>query len=370
MSVAVEQVAGGRALREFVRLPLDLYAGDPLYVPHLVSERRRFFSPRNPLFEFTEAAYFLARRNRRAVGRVTAHISSRQNERTEEPTGCFGFYEAVDDRAVARALMGRAEAWLGDRGCRVVLGPLNFSTNEECGFLAEGFDRPPAIMMPYTRHYYLEHMADLGYRKARDLLSYRLESDGTIPEHLARFSRRAEERLGVTVRCIDMRRFQEDVRAAFAVYNRAWEDNWGFVPMTDDQFRYMAEELKAVVVPELALVAELDGEPVGFSLALPDLNPVFRRMKGRLLPFGILHFLLGRRHVHAVRVLTTGVVCEHRRKGVEALLIHRTFANGFRLGYFAGEFGWILEDNVLMMRTLERIGARVDKIHRIFEKRL
>jgi GNAT superfamily N-acetyltransferase len=370
MSVSVEQVAGGPGMREFIRFPMHLYAGDPLYVPHLISERRRFFSPKNPLFRFTEATYFLARQDGRLAGRVTAHISSRQNERTDEPTGCFGFYESIDDPAVARGLTQQVEEWLAERGCRVVLGPLNFSTNEECGFLAEGFDRPPAIMMPFTKPYYLDQMAGLGYVKARDLLSYRLESDGVIPEHLVRFSRRAEERFGVTVRKIDMRRFEEDVRVAFDVYNRAWADNWGFVPMTDEQFRYMAEELKAVVVPDLALIAELEGQPIGFSLALPDLNPVFRRMKGRLLPLGIFHFLLGRRHVHGVRVLTTGVVHEHRRKGVEVLLIHRTFANGFGLGYFAGEFGWILEDNVLMNRALERIGARVDKTYRIFEKRL
>jgi GNAT superfamily N-acetyltransferase len=370
MSVSVEQVAGERGMRDFIRFPLDHYAGDPLYVPHLISERRRFFSARNPLFEFTEAAYFLARLEGRLVGRVSAHISSRQNERTAEPTGCFGFYEAVDDPAVARVLMESVEGWLAERGSRVVLGPLNFSTNEECGFLAEGFDRSPAIMMPYTKPYYLDQMADLGYGKARDLVSYRLESDGTIPEHLARFSRRAEERFGVRVRSLDMRRFEDEVRVAFDVYNRAWADNWGYVPMTDGQFRYMAEELKPVVVPDLALIAELDREVVGFSLALPDLAPVFRKMKGRLLPFGIFHFLFGRRHVHAVRVLTTGVVEEHRRKGVDVLLIHRTFANGFRLGYFAGEFGWILEDNLLMRRTLDRMGARVDKTYRIFEKRL
>jgi len=372
MGIAITEVSSPGQMRRFIELPLALYEGDPYFVPHLLSERKRFFSKKNPLFEFTEAWYFLARDEQgRLVGRTSAHVNRRHNEFWGERTGFFGFFDSVERPDVAAALMEAAETRLRERGMDRIRGPFNFSTNEECGFLAEGFDRPPALMMPYTKRYYLDFMQRLGYVKARDLVAYEYSSaTGQVPEHLVRFAERIERRASVTVRPVRMPQFREEVRRAFEVYNRAWQQNWGFVPMTEAEFDYMAEELKPVVQPDLALIAEIGGEAVGFSLALPDLNPVLKRMGGRLFPLGAIRFLLGRRKVGSVRVLTMGVVPEHRRRGIESLLIYYTFKNGLARGYRHGEFSWVLEDNTLMRRALERFGARHTKTYRIFEKPL
>jgi GNAT superfamily N-acetyltransferase len=371
MGIAVTEVTGRADMRRFIRYPLSLYAGDPFFVPHLLSERKPFFSPSNPLFEFTEACYLLARDDAgHIVGRTTAHVNRRHNEFWKDRTGFFGFFECVDDPAVARALLGRAEQWLRQRDIEAVRGPLNFSTNEECGFVVNGFDRMPAFMMPYTKPYYPALVAECGYAGAKDLIAYEYRRQGDIPERVARHADRAAERAGAVVRPIDVRNFEADVRAAFGVYNDAWARNWGFVPMTEAQFAHMARELRPIVEPSLALIAEVDGRPIGFSLALPDYNPLLKKMNGRLLPLGIFRFLLGRRRIHRVRVLTMGVVPEHRRRGIEMALIYHTFKNGYERGFDEGEFSWILEDNVLMRRALERFGATATKTYRIFEKPL
>ncbi len=372
MSIQLKEVSCRRDMRRFIELPFSLYDGDPLYVPHLLSERKEFFDPTaNPLFEFTEAKYFLALdEGGRPVGRISAHVNRRHNDYWEERTGFFGFFEATERPEVARRLFGAAEQWLASQGMALARGPFNFSTNEECGLLVEGFDYPPALMMPYNPPYYAGLITGLGYRKAKDLVACYYDCRGDIPEYLTRFSARVQERLPVTVRMLDRSRFEEEVRTAFGVYNRAWAANWGFVPMTEAEFAYMARALKPIVEPSLVLIAELEGEPVGFSVALPDYNPVFKKMAGRIFPFGIFHYLLGRRRLGSVRVITMGVVEEHRRRGIDILMIYHTFKNGIARGYLQGEFSWILEDNVMLLRAMERMGAERRKTYRIYEKAL
>ena len=371
MRIRVQPVSTRPEMNEFIKCPLSLYRNDPCFVPHLTAERKHFFSARNPIFNFTEAAYFLARDELGSTaGRVTAHINRRHNEFAGERTGFFGFFECVERLDAARALMQTAEAWLHQRGMSAIRGPFNFSTNEECGFLARGFDSMPAFMMPHTKRCYLDFMAELGYSSAKDLLAYDYDSKGKIPEHLVRFAERARERTGIIVRTLDVNRFEEEVATAFRVYNRAWEKNWGFIPMTEDEFRYAARGLKRIIDPAIALVAEKDERAVGFSLGLPDYNPLFKKMNGRLFPFGFLRFLLGRRSIHRIRVLTLGVIEEYRKRGVDTLLIYDTFRNSFAKGYTKGEMSWVLEDNVLARRTFERLGAVVYKVYRIFEKPL
>lgn len=371
MGVEVTPVSGRREMRQFIRFPYALYRDDPHYVPPLMAERKEFFSDQNPVFEFLRVRYFLARDEQgEIVGRTTAHVNERHNEFWDEQTGFFGFFGSVERPEVAAALMEKAESWLAEQGMETARGPLNFSTNQECGFLVEGHDSPPFVMMPYTKSYYPQMFEDLGYRKARDLLAYSYEYDGDIPDHLVRFGQRAAERSQVSVRSIDMDRFDEELAAAFEVYNRAWSENWGFVPMTKAQFRFTARNLKPIIDPELALLAELDGEPVGLFLALPDINRILKKMNGRLWPFGWLRFLLGRRRLHHVRVIILGVVDEYRRRGVDSLLSYRAFQKGDRKGYNRAEFSWILEENELMRRALDRLGATPYKTYRIYEKRL
>jgi GNAT superfamily N-acetyltransferase len=369
MQVSVAAVESDQDLKAFIRLPLRLYRHDPFYVPHLLYERKKFFGPTNPIFDFTDASLFLSRDDRgRVLGRVTAHVNRRHNAHAGENTGFFGFFESVDDAAVASALMAAAEEDLRARGMQVVRGPFNFSTNEECGLLVRGFDRRPSLMMPYNKDYYPGFFEGLGYSRCRDLLAYGYEYGGDMPDFLPRFSRRIRERQQIEVRCIDMRRFEEDLGTIFDIYNAAWSKNWGFIPVTEAEFRYAARELKPIADPAMVLIAEKDGRAVAFSVSLPDYNVVLKKMNGRLLPFGFLHAVFGRRGIKKVRTLLLGVVEDYRHSGIEVLLIHDTFRNGLARGYRTGEMSWVLEDNLLMRKPLERMGARIEKVYRIYEK--
>jgi GNAT superfamily N-acetyltransferase len=369
--VVVTPASSAKDMGDFIRFPLRHYAQDPLFVPHLLYERKKFFSPSNPIFQFTKVVYFLARDDKgEVVGRVTAHVNDRHNRHSGEKTGFFGFFECIEDQAVASALMAAAEEALRAQGMKMIRGPFNFSTNEECGFLVQGFDRPPSFMMPYTKSYYPDFMSRLGYSKARDLLAYEYEYQGNIPDYLVRFSKRIRERKQIVVRPINMQRFVEDVETIFRIYNAAWSKNWGFVPVTEEEFRATAKDLRPIVDPSIVLIAEKAGRPVAFSVTLPDYNRLLKKLRGRLFPFGFLHLLFGRKSIRRVRTLLLGVVAEHRLSGIEVLLIHDTFEKGLPKGYRAGEMSWILEDNVLMRRAIERMGAAVGKVYRIYEKAL
>ena len=369
MRVAVEPVTTSGDMKAFVRFPLALYHKNPFFVPHLLWERKKFFNPSNPLFDYTDVTYYLARdRNGQVVGRVTAHVNRRHNEITGEHTGFFGFFECIERFEVAQALLSVAENRLKEKGMTLIRGPFNFSTNEECGFLTQGFNRSPVFMMPYNPPYYLDMISRLGYRPVKKLLAYEYTYPGQIPEHLVKFSRRIEQRTGVTVRPMSKKNFEAEVAAAFQIYNAAWERNWGFVPVTEDEFKFVASDFKAIIDPAIALIAEKDNRPVAFSLALPDYNLLFKKMKGRLFPFGFFHFLFGRRMIRHIRVLLLGVLREYRRSGIDVLLYYNTFKNGLSKGYRSCEMSWILEDNTLMRRALERMGATAGKVYRIYEK--
>jgi GNAT superfamily N-acetyltransferase len=369
--VSVTPAQSGREMDAFIRFPLGHYSRDRFFVPHLVYERKKFFSRSNPIFKFTEVVYFLARDEKgKVLGRITAHVNERHNRHAGEKTGFFGFFECIEDLAAASALMTAAEKALRARGMKVIRGPFNFSTNEECGLLVQGFDRPPSLMMPYTKPYYPDLMTRLGYSRAKDLLAYEYEYQGSIPDHLVRFSRRIRERKQIVIRSINMQRFVEDVETIFRIYNDAWSRNWGFVPVTEEEFRAAAKDLRSIVDPSIVLIAEKEGRPVGFSVTLPDYNVLLKRMNGRLFPFGFLHLLFGRKSIRRVRTLLLGVVAEYRLSGIDALLIYDTFEKGLSRGYRAGEMSWILEDNVLMRRPVERMGAAIGKVYRIYEKAL
>lgn len=366
------QTNSWRDRRRWLRLPMSLYAGDSNFVPPLIAdEKRRFFSDENPIFNFTDVCYFLAERdNGEPVGRVSAHINHNHNEYHNERTGFFGFFESVKDLNVARALLEHAERWHGERDMDTVRGPFNFSTNEESGLLVEGFDSPPAIMMDYSKPFYDTFLRQCGYGKAKDLLALDYRYPGQIPSHIRRFAKRAQKKMDLEVRRVQMENLEEDVRTVLGIYSDAWRDNWGFIPMTEDELAHMAQELRPVIEPDLALIAQKDGNPVGFCLALPDYNELLRYCRGRLIPDALFYFLFGRKLIHRVRVLLFGVRPEYRRRGVDILLLYHLFSNGVAQGYFSAELSWILEDNEMMLRGLRRMGAARYKTYRIYEKEL
>lgn len=363
---------GPDAREAFVRLPWSLYEGDPDWVPPLLADVRARLDPReHPFHEHADVRLLLALRDGRPVGRIAAVDNRRHVEFHGEPVGFFGFFECERSDETAAALFDAAGEWLRERGLETMRGPTSLSTNDETGLLVEGFHRPPTLMMPYNPPWYEGLVTRQGFTEAKTLLAYWLEADEP-PDYLERAEKLVRRRYpDVTVRPLRMSEFERDVERIREVYNTAWERNWGFVPMTDAEFRHMAAELKPVVEPELALLAEdAEGRPIGFSLSLPDLNQAIRHANGRLFPFGLLKILWHRRHVDAVRVITLGLLEEYRGKGIDALFYLETFRRGMRLGYYKGEFSWVLEDNEAMRRPLERFGARVDRKYRLYDRPL
>ncbi|MBI4520454.1 MAG: N-acetyltransferase [Gemmatimonadetes bacterium] len=324
---------------------------------------------KHPFHQHAEVAYFLAERDGRTAGRVAAVVNHRHNEFHQERTGFFGFFESERDLEVAGALLRSACDWLARRGMERARGPMNFSTNEECGLLVDGFATPPAIMMTHNPRYYADLLEASGFRKERDLLAY-WRDDPEPPERLVRGVERLQGRLGVRIRGLDMKRFAAEVAAIKEVYNSAWAQNWGFVPMTDAEFDYMAKQFKPVVDPDLTLLAEVAGEVVGFSLTLPDLNQALKHINGRLFPLGLFRLLWESRRIRSVRIITLGLKPGYRRLGIDAALYLRTWVVGTAKGYVSGEASWVLEDNWEMRRALEKMGFRVRKTYRIYERPL
>jgi GNAT superfamily N-acetyltransferase len=368
-AITIEEVTAGRARREFLRLPYQLHRDDPFWVPPLLREEQERFSPANPFFQHAEMKLFLARSGRSAVGRVAAIVNHRHVETWGERAGFFGAFACTADGRVASALLEAAGGWLKSRGMEILRGPMDFSTNEACGFLTEGFDSPPFLLMPYNPPAYLPLMEACGLAKAKDLLAYIVDIPDGLPDRIARVASAARER-GVRIRPVDLRAFEADLELIRQIYNDAWQHNWGFIPLTEAEMAFTARQIRPLVVPDLALLAEAGGEPVGFFLCLPDYNQVLRRLKGRLGPLGLLKALWFARRITDMRAMVFGIRPAFQRKGIDALLLEKAFEGARRHGFRRCEFSWILEDNVMMRRAAEFWGARPYKRYRIYERPL
>jgi GNAT superfamily N-acetyltransferase len=363
--VAVEDKGG---LREFIELPYSLHRDDPYWVPPLrVAVKELLDRHKHPFYANADAEFFVARRNGAVVGRIAAIFDRAHNRFHEEDAGFFGFFECVNDPAVAEALLTSARRWVRERGARFLRGPVSPSTNYECGMLIDGFDRSPMVMMPYNPRYYPELMDRVGLLKAKDLLGYLSNAFTIDMKKIDRVAGRVLKTNGVTVRPISMKDYEGDVERVWEVYSRAWSRNWGFVPMSREEFRAMGKEMKPIVKPDLVLIGEVEGRVVGFALALPDVNFALKPAGGSLLPTGILKILYYQRLIRSVRVLALGVEERYRSSGVGAAFYATLVRNARKLGYGDCEMSWILEDNTLMNRALEVMGARRYKTYRIYD---
>ena len=363
-------VAGGKSgLKEFVELPWSIYGNDPHWVPPLqIAVRELLDREKHPFYANAEAEFFLARRDGRNVGRIAAIIDRNHNKFHEEKAGFFGFFESADDQEVANALLKTATEWVRSRGAEFIRGPVNPSTNYECGMLVEGFESSPMVMMTYNPRYYPKLMEKAGLRKIKDLHSWVNTPDGTDVEKIGRVADRALKRHGVTVRPVNLKDFQGEVARIWDVYNAAWEKNWGFIPMTKEEFFLQGKEMKQILKPEMVLIGEAGGRMIGFALALPDVNVALKPANGKLLPTGLIKILYYQRKIRAVRVVALGVVEEFRRSGVAAGFYAELVRNARKLGYNQEcEMSWILEDNVLMTRSLELMGAKRTKTYRLYQ---
>jgi GNAT superfamily N-acetyltransferase len=360
-----------RDLLEFIKFPWEVYKDDPNWVPPLLVERKVFFDKKkNPFFQHADVIFYLAKRNGKTVGRITGIVNYKHIETHQEKVGFFGFFECIKEYEVAKLLLDSVRQWLKSKGMEIMRGPANYSSNEEWGFLTEGFDSPPVIMMTYNPPYYLEFMESYGMVKAKDLYAYYIDKNRLPPERVNKMAELIKKRENITIRAINMKDFPGEVARIKQIYNAAWSKNWGFIPMTDDEFNHLAKSLKQVIDPHLVFIAEVAGKPAGFALALPDLNQALIRLNGRLFPLGILKLLWHtkiKNKINGVRIITMGVVHEFQKRGIDTVFYVETFDVGIKRGYTWAEMSWVLEDNVMMNRVLDLLGATLYKKYRLYE---
>lgn len=373
MGVEVTAVSGRRDLKAFIGLPFRLHANHPLWVPPLKLERRLFLNRRmNAFFTHGEAEYFLARRDGRVVGRISAQVNHAFNDYQQKNWGWFGFLELEDDQEVAEALLDAAQAWHRERGRERMVGPASFAMNDESGVLIEGYDLRPMIVQPWNPPYYQQLMERAGMTKAMDLLMWNLEvSDrAKVLPVIFELAEKVESEHGIRVRPMRRRQLRKDMDAFAAVYNSAWSENWDFVPFSKKDLDAYAQEIQLVFDKHWCFIAErIDtGEVVGMAMTFPDINQVLAKMKGRLLPFGWWHFLNKGRITDRVRVGFLGVKPSYQHTGVAAKLYVEHFNAAAVRPQSGGEMGWILETNTAMNRGMEAMGGRIVKRYRVYER--
>jgi GNAT superfamily N-acetyltransferase len=376
-SVSIRPARTRRERKRFVKVPFELHRDSPQWVPPLIFERMQFLDPgKNPWFEHGEAELLVAERDGEPVGRISAHLDHRWDRYQGGSDAMFGFFETVDDAEVARALVDAATEWAAGKGRQRLLGPMDFTTNDEVGILIEGYEREPLILEPWHPPYYRQLLEAEGLEKAMDLLMWELRL-GALKEGEsfdASIHEAAEKALreeGIVIRNMRKREMANEVRRFTEVYNEAWGDNWGFVPITDAEVEFQAKNLKQVLDEDWAYIAEKHGEAIGAALTLPDINQVMSKLNGRLLPFGWLKFLRGRREIDRLRVFALGVKHDYRHTGVAAGLYLKHLEAARKPGAITwGEMGWILETNKPMNRAMEGMGGQVVKRYRLFERAL
>lgn len=359
-----------RSARRFLDLQRSFYRGDPDYVPPITSAEAWQLQPeRNPFFAHAEFEAFAAYRGEQCVGRISACRDRLHDEFHGDRIGFFGHFEAADERT-AHALLAHAAAWCRTRSAQALRGPVDLSTNYRCGLLVDGAAGPPVLMMPHNPAHYGDWIESFGLEPAKDLLALHGTKHTLDRPRMDKLTQRIVKRTGITLRRLDLRRFDDECRILWDLYQRIWERNWGFVPMTEGEFLAQAKDLKKVCHPALMHIAEKDGEPIGFVIALPDTNVGAKACNGRLLPFGWWKFLRAMRKKHLIRVITLGAVPEYRKTGIDMLLMHRVMSQGIDAGFDACEASWILEDNHDMLGPLQTLGLTPYRRYRIYERPL
>lgn len=364
---------------DFIDLPWRIYKDDPQWVPPLRMAVRDLLDVRkNPFFKHAFMHPIVAYKGDRVVGRVVGVIDENHNRFHDEKTVFFGFLEMEKDQTLCDALLDEVVRWGKSKGMTTLRGPMNPSTNHECGLLVEGFDDPPSIMMTYNPPYYGNLLEGWGLAKSKDLMAYEIDGrKARFAERLIAQSERLKAKGQVSIRQIDMKNFERDLAVVQGIYNDAWEKNWGFVPMTPEEFSHMAKDMKLIIDPRLVLIAEVRGEPAGFALTLPDVNQALHKVKdGKLFPTGIFKLLWNlkgpgrRKAMNRCRILTLGIKQQFREVGIGPLLYTEYFKRGPEFGYPRGEASWILEDNIPMNKALKLMCGERTKVYRIYDRAL
>lgn len=360
---------------KFIKLPWSIYKNDKYWVPPLLFDVSNNLNPKkNPFFKHSEVELFLAENSNGIVGRIAAIKNDNHNKFHKDKMGFFGFFETIDNQDVSDLLLEKVCEWCKDRGLDKIMGPVNPSTNDECGLLVDGFDSSPVMLMTYNPPHYANKIENFGFTKEKDLYAYFIAKEvinnEQMMEKLERIANIVRSKQNITIRKLNLKDLENEVRRIESIYNNAWDMNWGFIPMTSDEFDYIAKSLKAIVDTDFVLFAFVNDEPVGFSLTLPDINQVLKKLNGRLFPFGIFKLISGKKKIDALRVLIMGVKHEYQKKGIDSIFYLETIKEGNRKNYKGAEISWVLEDNLLMRQAAEKLGAYIYKTYRIYSKTL
>lgn len=379
--LTIEQVETEAQRKEFIRLPWKVYQDDPYWVPPLVSEQVALMSPeKHPFHQHADVVYFLARRDGDVVGTIAALVNHRHNEYWDEQMGFFGLFEVLKDREAAEVLLETACDWVRDQGMTAVRGPANYSTNEEIGLLVDGWNGIPVIMMTYNPRYYIDFIEGAGFVKAMDMYAYLFDlepyAEGNLPDRVVRIVEKVKERRGLRVRSINLRNFDEEIARVKKIYNAAWSKNWGFVPLTNAELDYIAEQLVQIVDPDLTCFVERDDEPVGMFIALPNVNRPLRKAYPHpdtpelWTMLKLLWHWKVRGSVETARAFMGGILEEHRGVGADVMMAIELAQALLRKGYRYCEGSWILENNDATRRTVEAYGGEIYRTYRLYEKAL
>jgi GNAT superfamily N-acetyltransferase len=370
-SVSVRPVTTRRQRKQFLLLPWALYVGDPNWVPPLLFDQRGLVGfAKHPFYKDAEVQTFLAYRDGQPCGRIAAILNRAHNRFHKENRGFFGFFESIDDQEVASALFDAAAAWFAERNIRQLRGPCNPSLNYECGLLVEGFDTPPFFMMTYNPPYYQRLIEGCGFQKSQDLYAFwgHINMLDRVPEKVKRLTGQAAERFNVKVRPMNARRFRHELEMFLHVYNQSLGSTWGFVPLSAAEIRLLGAQMKHMIVPELAQIAEVDGQPIGAVFGLLDYNVRIKQINGRLFPFGFIRLLRNRRGIKRMRIISANVLPEYQRWGIGMVLLRGLLPKILDWGIQECEFSWVLESNSLSRGGLEKGGAKLSKTYRIFDR--
>lgn len=372
--ITVSPVESSRDRDAFIKFPWQIYRNDSAWVPPLLIERKEFLDrKKHPFYQHGDAALFLARRNGEIVGRIMASDDPRYNELHRTNAGCFGLFESIDDPAVAAALLAAAEKWARGKGRSELMGPIDYSTNYVCALLIDGFEHPPTLLTSHNPPYYARLIELYGLTKIRDWYAWWFSEYPKPFDRLRKIAATRGAREGVSIRPVNMKHFREEGQRIREIYNQAWEKNWGFVPFTEAEMAHMAKEMKPLIIPRATLIAEVGDRPVGFVIAVPDINVAFKKINGRLfsfgLPIGLIKLLYYKFKIRTGRLVALGVVEKFRRAGVAEMLVLQVMDEAFKRG-FTGELSMTLEDNVMVNRFIEGLGAKRYKTFRIYSKKL
>jgi hypothetical protein len=371
--IEVSEVTTRRERSAFIKFPWQIYSNDSAWVPPLIIERKAFLDrKRHPFYQHGDAALFLARKNGEIAGRIMASDDPNYNSLHQSNVGCFGLFESIDDRDVAAALFDAAASWLRTKGRTEIMGPIDYSTNYVCGLLVDGFQFPPTILTAHNPPYYRHLIESCGFTKAKDWYAWWFADPSKAMAHLRRLATRFNRHCPATIRPANLKNIRDESRRLREIYNQAWEKNWGFVPFTEAEIGFMTHELKPLVIPELTLIAEVGDEPAGFILGVPDMNVALRHINGRLttfgLPIGLLRLLYHKNRTRTARLIALGVIEKYRRAAIAEMLVLRIVEEGMIKRGFTGELSMTLEDNFMINRFLEAIGANRYKTYRIYTR--